>query len=221
MRAPTPEPRLPEAWSGDGWLDISRPLSRETPVWPDDRIFELGQRSDGDIMVSAFSTTCHVGTHVDAPLHLGPSGIAVHEIPMGRLIGPAEVVRLPASCSVAVPGDLPLGWSPRYPKVLLRTDSHPVNAPIRDGFTGLAAELIGWLADRGVLTIGIDTPSLDRFSSVDLEAHHAAADRGLTWIEGLRLDGVEAGRYLFIGLPMPLYGTEAAPVRALVKRLES
>ena len=92
MRVPTPEPRLPEAWSGDGWVDVSRPLTRETPVWPGDRIFELGQRSDGDMMVSAFATTCHIGTHVDAPLHLAPGGTAVHEIPFGRLIGPAEVV---------------------------------------------------------------------------------------------------------------------------------
>jgi arylformamidase len=220
MRVPTPEPRLPEAWSGDGWVDVSRPLTRETPVWPGDRIFELGQRSDGDMMVSAFATTCHIGTHVDAPLHLAPGGTAVHEIPFGRLIGPAEVVRLPATGDLAGPEDLPLGWSPRYPKILLRTDSHPVNAPVREGFTGVAAELIEWLADRGVVTVGIDTPSLDRFSSVDLEAHHAAADRGMTWIEGLRLDGIEAGCYLFVGLPMPLYGTEAAPVRALVKRLE-
>ena len=90
-------------------------------------------------------------------------------------------------------------------------------------FTGL---LVGSLllhpaaGIAGVVTVGIDTPSLDRFSSVDLEAHHAAADRGMTWIEGLRLDGVEAGAYLFVGLPMPLFGTEAAPVRALVKRIE-
>ena len=37
------------------------------------------------------------------PLHLGPAGIAVHEIPLGRLIGPAEVVRLPVGCAAAGP----------------------------------------------------------------------------------------------------------------------
>jgi arylformamidase len=219
MRVSTPESRLKDAWGGDGWIDVSRPLSSQTPVWPGDRVFELDQRSVDELLISAMSSTCHIGTHVDAPLHIQPSGIAVHEIPLGRLMGPAEVVRLPVSCEIALPRDLPLGWRPSYPKVLLRTDSHPVGRPIAEGFTGVSPELVHWFSDHGVVTVGIDTPSLDPFSSTDLESHNALADRGMTWIEGLNLDGVEAGFYLFIALPMPLRGTEAAPVRALVKRL--
>ena len=169
-------------------------------------------------MVTALTTTCHVGTHVDAPLHLTPTGIATHEIPLGRLIGPAEVVRLPAGCAVARPEHLPPGWVPRDPKILLRTDSHGVDSAIEDGFTGCSAELVRWLADHGVSTLGIDTPSVDVFSDDELEAHHALVERGMTWIEGLRLDGVEAGRYILVALPMPLHGTEASPVRALLKK---
>jgi arylformamidase len=204
---------------GDGWIDISRPLSTTTPVWPGDRVFELRQEAMGDLLVSAVATTCHVGTHVDAPLHLGPTGIAVHEIPMGRLLGPAEVVRLPAGCGAAVCRDLPLGWVPRHPRVLLRTDSHDVDSPIVDGFSATSAELVNWLADHGVFTLGIDTPSVDVFSSTELEAHHALAQRGMTWIEGLNLEGVVAGCYTLMALPMPLRGIDAAPVRALLKKL--
>ncbi len=219
MQVSTPESRLKDTWRGDGWIDVSRPLTSQTPVWPGDRAFELDQHSVDDLLVSALSSTCHIGTHVDAPLHLRPSGIAVHEIPIGRLIGPAEVVRLPASCELALPRDLSPGWTPRYQKVLLRTDSHPVGRPIGEGFTGVSPELVHWFSDHGVATVGTDTPSPDPFSSTDLEAHNALADRGMTWIEGLDLEGVGAGCYLFIALPLPLRGTEAAPVRALVKRL--
>jgi len=219
MRVSTPESQSMEDWGGDGWIDVSRPLNPDTPVWPGDRGFSLEQRSFGDILVSAVHSTCHIGTHVDAPLHLEPSGIAVHEIPLGRLIGPAEVVRLPKDCELAVPADLPLGWNPRFPKVLLKTDSHPLNRPIENEFTAVSPELVHWFSDHGVLTVGIDTPSFDRFSSTGLESHNAMADHGMTWVEGLHLNGVEAGYYLFLALPMPLFGIEAAPVRALVKRL--
>lgn len=212
------EDQASRMWDGGGWIDISRRLETETPVWPGDRVFEFSRRSEDDLLLTAFSTTCHVGTHVDAPLHLDPSGTAAHEIPLGRLLGPAEVVRLPAGCARAGREDLPLGWVPRYPKLLLRTDSHPVGAPIGAGFCGVSAEFVHWIADHGVVTLGIDTPSVDEFSSVDLEAHHALNQSGMTWIEGLHLGGVEAGRYLLLALPMPLYGTEAAPVRALLKR---
>lgn len=206
-------------WDGDGWIDVSRPLSPGTPVWPGDRPLELSQVNTDDLLVTAFSTTCHVGTHIDAPLHLSPGGVAVHEIPLGRLIGPAEVVRLPNGCSAATPEDMPLGWTPIHPKVLLRTDSQAVDVPITDGFAGLSADLVHWLADRGVVTLGIDTPSVDVFSSADLEAHHALVERGMTWIEGLHLEGVEAGYWLMVALPIALRTTEAAPVRAIIKRM--
>jgi len=208
-----------DASFGDGWIDISRPPTTETPVWPGDRGFELRQEMIGDLLVSAVATTCHVGTHVDAPLHLGPTGIAAHAIPLGRLLGPAEVVRLPAGCSAAGCRDLPLGWVPRHPKILLRTDSHDVDSPIVDGFSATSAELVNWLADHGVSTLGIDTPSVDVFSSTELEAHHALARRGMTWIEGLNLEGVEAGCYTLVALPMPVRGIDAAPVRALLKKI--
>lgn len=212
--------KLENVWSGEGWIDVSRPLSSKTPVWPGDRIFELNQKKIGDLLVTAVATTCHVGTHVDAPLHLFPTGTAAHEIPIGRLLGPAEVVRLPMMCEAVRPRDLPLGWVPRHPKILLRSDSQPVDSPIVDGFSGVSAELVHWLADHGVSTLGIDTPSVDVFSSTELEAHHALAERGMTWIEGLDLDGVATGSYMLLALPMPLCKTEASPVRAIIKRLE-
>lgn len=216
---PRTDDPVAEIWSSEGWIDISRPLSSRTPVWPGDRAFELGRTTIDDLMVSAMATTCHVGTHVDAPLHLRPSGIATHEIPLARFIGPAEVVRVYVSGIGARPENLPLGWVPRDPKVLLRTDSHGVDSPIEDGFSGTSAELVHWLADHGVSTLGVDTPSVDVFSSTDLEAHNALIEREMTWIEGLDLEGVEAGRYILVALPMPLCGTEAAPVRALLKKL--
>jgi len=208
-----------DVWTSEGWIDVSRPLRNGIPVWPGDRAFELSPITVDGLRVTTVATTCHVGTHVDAPLHLDPNGIAAHEIPLGRLIGPAEVVRLPAGCVRAGPEDLPLGWVPRDSRVLLRSDSQPVESPIRDGFAGVSVELVSWLADHGVSTMGIDTLSVDPFESTELEAHHALIERDMTWIEGLRLDAVEAGRYLLVALPMALHGTEAAPVRALLRRL--
>ena len=76
---------------------------------------------------------------------------------------------------------------------------------------------MGWLADRGVELVGVDTPSVDVFSSKELPAHHALLERGMTWIEGLWLRNAEPGHYLLVALPMLLQGAEAAPVRAILK----
>jgi arylformamidase len=190
-------------------------------VWPGDRPFELDQRRRDGFVLSSFSTTCHVGTHIDAPLHLDESAHGIEGLRLERCVGPAEVVRMPASEGALSPSNVPDGWVPSTSRVLLKSDSFPIGAPIEEGFAGMSEELVHWLADGGVELIGIDSPSVDVFSSEDLPAHHALLERGLTWIEGLWLGDAEPGRYLMIALPILLEGAEAAPVRAILKPLDS
>ena len=199
------------------WIDVSRPLTPSTPVWPGDRPFQLTRAEAGGITTSAFSASCHAGSHVEAPRHVDASAGGLDSIPLERLIGPAEVVAVAAA--VIAPEHLPAGWSPATPRLLLRTDSHPIDAPIRPGFAALEPRLVHWLADRGVELVGIDTPSVDPHDSHDLPAHHALRERGMTWIEGLWLGGAAPGRYRLVALPMPIAGAEAAPVRAVVRPL--
>ena len=197
------------------WIDISRPLGEATPVWPGDRPFVLDTTVAGRVASSSFSASCHVGTHVDAPCHLDPTAGGVDTIPLERLIGSAEVIAITAG--LAAPEHLPAGWRPATPRVLLRTDSHPLDAPIGPGFAAVDARLVHWLADRGVELVGIDTPSVDPFEADALPAHRALLERGMTWIEGLWLGGVAPGRYELVALPMPMVGTDAAPVRAVLR----
>lgn len=203
--------------SGAGeWIDISRPLRQSTPVWPGDRAFVLRQRREPGSVLSSFETTCHVGTHVDAPLHLDHTASSVERIPLGRCMGPAEVVGVNSFADPLTPEMLPRDWEPQTSRVLIRTDSFPLDQVIGPGFAGLSAELVHWLADRGVELVGIDTPSVDIFESEDLSAHHALLERGLTWIEGLWLAEATPGEYFLAALPMLLEGAEAAPVRAVL-----
>lgn len=206
-----------EPWADGGWIDVSRPLRQATPVWPGDRPFELRQRREPGFVLSSFSTTCHVGTHLDAPLHFDDTAEGVEGIPIDRCVGPAEVLFLQSAGGVLELEDLPEDWEPSLPRLLIRTDSYPLDGEIDEHFVGLSAGLVHWLADRGVETFGIDTPSVDVFTSKELPAHHALLERGMTWVEGLLLEGVAPGKYMVIALPMLLEGAEAAPVRALVK----
>jgi len=199
-----------------GWIDISRPLRQTTPVWPGDHPFHLNQRREPAFVLSRFETTCHAGTHLDAPLHLDKTAAAVESVPIERCVGPAEVVSTNCKAEVVTPASLPPGWEPRSSRVLVRTDTHPLDQPIGPGFAGLSAELVHWLADRGVELVGIDTPSVDVFEAEDLPAHHALMERGLTWIEGLWLAEAAPGAYFLAALPILLEGAEAAPVRAIL-----
>lgn len=200
-------------------VDITRPLAPGLPAWPGDTPFELRRRTEDGVVVSAVVASCHAGTHVDAPLHVEAGGDAVHAIPLDRFVGPAEVVRVEPVDGLVTVASLPAGFEPRAPRVLLRTDSHPLGAPLDGRFAGLAADLADWLADRGVVLVGVDTPSVDPFAAADLPCHRRLLARGLTWVEGLTLEGVAPGLYRLVALPLLLVGAEAAPLRAVLETL--
>ncbi|MFZ4576536.1 MAG: cyclase family protein, partial [Phycisphaerales bacterium] len=70
---------------------------------------------------------------------------------------------------------------------------------------------------RGVITIGVDAPSVDLFSSKDLEAHNAILRHDISILEGLDLSKVEPGEYELIALPLKLIGFDGSPVRAVLR----
>lgn len=212
-----PDQIVAGAWFEDRWIDITRPLSEGIAVWPGDVPFSLDRKLDEGLLVSSFTTTCHVGTHLDAPLHLDAAAGGVDSIPLSRLVGAAEMVAPSGTGRVIGVDDLPGGWSPEEKRVLIRTDSHPLGGSIEGGFRALGAEVVHWCADRGVELIGIDVPSVDIFEADDLVAHRALLERGLTWIEGLWLGDAAPARYFLVALPMLLVDAEAAPVRAILR----
>jgi hypothetical protein len=77
---------------------------------------------------------------------------------------------------------------------------------------------IAWLKERGVTTVGVDTPSVDLFDSKKLEAHNAFLRHDISIIEGLVLKDVADGMYELIALPLKLVGYDGSPVRAVLRR---
>ncbi len=199
-------------------LDVTRKLVTGTPVWPGDAGVTVESRPMGGGIVSRLATTCHAGTHLETGRHVAPGHPDVASLPLELLVGPAEVVRVPARPAGRVgPADLPRGWRPAAERVLLATDTHPAGSEVAAGrFMGVETALVHLLADAGVRLLGIDTPSVDPLPDGSLAAHRALAERGLVWIEGLDLEGVPAGRYQLVALPLPLPGAEAAPLRAVL-----
>ena len=102
------------------------------------------------------------------------------------------------------------------PRVLVRTCERAATA-WSDDFAAFAPKAIEWLAARGVLLVGIDTPSVDPASSTALASHHALRRLDLRVLENLVLDDVPEGDYELIALPLKLIDAEASPVRAVLR----
>jgi arylformamidase len=204
--------------------DLSPILRPETPVWPGDTPFQwrlTWSISEGaTVNLSSLTTTPHLGAHADAPFHTEARGEGIAEMPLERYLGPCRVVKVPAQPLIEprhVDGiDLA---SPA--RLLFKSESVRDRKSFPERFTALSPELAALLAERGVLLVGMDTPSVDPFDSKTLDAHHALARGGVAILEGLVLDGVPEGVYELIALPLKIAGLDASPVRAVLRSLEA
>lgn len=203
--------------------DLSPTIRHETPVWPGDTPF--GSRltlttAGGDtVNLSQLTTTPHLGSHADAPFHVDGRGEGIGEVSLEPYLGTCRVHKVPPLHLIEprhVEG-IDLG-NPR--RLLLRTESVADRRSFSERFSALSPELAALLAERGILLIGLDTPSVDPFLSADLAAHHALVRGGVAILEGLVLDGVPEGIYELIALPLKLAGLDASPVRAVLRTVE-
>jgi arylformamidase len=200
-------------------IDITRPLGPSTAAWPGDAPFQMRwtlTHADAAAAVSCVQLSPHLGTHLDAPLHLQPEGLDVAAIPLHVCVGPCELVGLPGHDFPISEADLPSGWKPSAPRVLFATNTWPAGAPIPRRFASVSPGLVDALADAGVVMVGIDTPSLDQPDATSLPAHRRCLAHSIAILEGLDLTGVAPGTYTLVAAPLRLSGVEASPVRAFL-----
>jgi arylformamidase len=74
-----------------------------------------------------------------------------------------------------------------------------------------------FLAERGVVLVGVDVPSVDALDSKELPIHRALAAAGIEILESLHLADVPAGEYELVALPLRLVGADGSPVRAILR----
>jgi len=71
-------------------------VNPDTPEWPGDTPFTCGWASlisaGASVNVSSFSSSPHVGTHADAPIHVREGWSGSHELSLDAFFGPAIVV---------------------------------------------------------------------------------------------------------------------------------
>lgn len=202
--------------------DITPTVSAATPVWPGDTPF----RSDttweiGDgcpVKVSKITMSTHTGAHCDAPSHYDLAGASIDAVDLDTYLGPCRLIDCTGIQRVE-PQHVNQALHDVPPRVLLRTYSKAPADRWDSAFASIASDTVALLARHGVRLIGIDTPSLDPQESKTMDAHHAVRTHGMAILEGIVLDGVPAGDYELIALPLKLAGLDASPVRAVLRRL--
>jgi arylformamidase len=201
--------------------DISPPVDEHAPVFPGDTAY--AQRlhfalSPGcPVNVNALTLSPHTGAHADAPLHYAAEGEAAGALDLAPYLGPCRVIHCIDIGPLVKPEHIARALTDLPPRVLVRTSR--VASQSWDAFTAYADDTIALLASRGVVLVGIDTPSVDPGDSQGLPSHHQLLRHRLRVLENLVLDDVPEGDYELIALPLKLMKADASPVRAVLREL--
>ena len=217
----TREPRL---------YDISVTVNRDTPEWPGDTAFSSRWNttiSDGDsVNVSAMTSSAHVGTHADAPLHVRDGWPGSHELPLDAFHGRAIVVDMTSAdgeisldlLTESMKGEVSERIA-RSPRLLLKTGRTVAAGQFPSDWPTLSEECARALLGYGARLLGVDCPSVDARESKALPVHHMLFSGNACLLENLDLRRVPAGEYELLAFPLKLMGMDAAPVRAVLREL--
>ncbi|HEY4723154.1 MAG TPA: cyclase family protein [Anaerolineae bacterium] len=205
--------------------DISLTLSNALPVWPGDppiNLYRVLDMSQGDLYtVSRLECGVHTGTHLDAPMHFIRDGRGVDTLDLNVLVGPCEVVYAPDAkvidAALLDQLHLPAGTT----RVLFRTRNSESWArgetSFQTDFVAIDQSGAEWLVAHGLQLVGIDYLSVAPFTA-SVPTHEVLLQAGVIPIEGLNLSNIEPGEYQLVCLPIKLWNTDGAPVRAILMR---
>lgn len=169
----------------------------------------------------------HTGTHTDAIFEYDENGPSLDRTQLGYYYGSAccidvSDVRYPdfftpdvleaandAAGSIIQRGDI----------VLLHTGhggrTYPRDEYMKD-YAGLNRAGALWLAERGVVNIGVDAVSIDQADDAELEAHAVCREYQIVNTESLcNLDQLIGQRFTYYGLPLNIRDGTGSPIRAI------
>jgi arylformamidase len=207
---------------GDVLYDMTPPITPDMKVWPGDtppsREVLLDMKRGNNITLSTLRATVHLGAHADGPNHYGKNATSIDEMKLEHYLGPCQMIRANVQRGARVEISN-LKSQINAPRILIATGTFPDPRNWNNDFAALAPRLVDDLHAKGVITIGIDTPSVDLFDSKDLPAHQRFLTHDMAILEGLILKDVPEGTYELIALPLRLVGFDASPVRAVLRSL--
>jgi kynurenine formamidase len=198
-------------------VDLTHAFGPGMPVYPGDAVPDFVQTSrmekDGCNEYSV-SGGMHVGTHVDAPLHMISGGSFISDIPPSQLIGRGRLIDARGMTKVTKDlvkeskvqiGDIVLVFTGWY--------KHFHESEYYQSFPEIDLAVAYQLAEAGISILGLDTPSPDRPPFL---VHKVLLSNNILIIENLtNLEAlVGAANFQIIALP-PKIQCEAAPVRVI------
>ncbi|MHC4943806.1 MAG: cyclase family protein [Planctomycetota bacterium] len=202
-------------------IDLSHTVRTGMAQYPGDkplpRIESRAVHEQDGYQNSFMEMNCHLGTHIDTPLHFMEGRPGLEEIALDRFFGKARALDLPC-------GDLPEAIPPAVLEgidlesvdfILFRTgwERHWGSDRYYEAWPFVSEALALRLAAARLKGVGLDAPGLDPPGIRTV--HDLLAAAGMINVENLaNLSLLPGGLFDLVVFPLKLAGAEASPVRA-------
>jgi kynurenine formamidase len=210
-------------------VDLSHPLTAETPVYPGDPVpnFSVATTIDNE-GYNLFNVILgsQTGSHVDAPYHFSNTGATVDKMDLNYFMGNTVIIDMTHKKSKE---QFTLEEVKRYEKQIERAEIVLFNTNWykkagTDEFYDhpfLSKEAGEYLLSKGIKTTGIDAINLDNTGGTEFPIHDMYSEAGGIIAENLaNLDQVDFDDPFVIFLPLTLIGCDGSPVRAVACEFE-
>ena len=198
------------------FIDLSILLTKDTPVYPGEPSVEISrqatQTNDGFTQHGIVLST-HVGTHVDAPLHMIDGGQTLEAFSIGHLIGPGIVF------------DVRDGWNTDFivdhtlepaSIVLFYTDwiSRYSEPAYYQQYEAVPEAIAHWLVEQKANAVGFDMSGPDY---PPFAIHKLLLGNNILIIENLtNLGQLPKDGFRIIGLPLHV-DLDGSPIRVIAE----
>lgn len=221
-------------------IDLSQKVFSGSPVYQGHqptvvhRLKSIQELPDGrwTFAVNALFMSDHCGSHTDAFIHMDPRpeaqaidqlplelfhGVGIcldlSSVPEGEFITKADLIQATAKMEGSLSkGGTVLIFTGHYGRTFPRS-------PYSAKHPGFNREAMEWMAEAGVINVGIDCPSIDVEPHQGMEwkpAHAVCRERGMLNTENLGdLSPVVGQQFYYMGLPLRIEGGTAGPIRAV------
>lgn len=200
-------------------IDLTHTFIDDMPVYPGDpcsRLYQTEFIAKDGMSDHKVESCMHVGTHIDAPLHMVDGGLKVSDIPVQHCTGRGVLLDVRGVDVIDInhlekadmqEGDIVLawtGWDKKY-----HTDDYFKSWPV------MTAEFAQALVDKKIAMIGMDTGGPDMDDT--FPAHKVFLPNNVLIIENIaNLDRLEGKEFTIHAYPVK-YEADAAPVRIVAE----
>jgi kynurenine formamidase len=197
-------------------IDLSVALNEQTPIYPGDpatKIEPAGVLAKDGYTDHYVSIGTHVGTHIDAPMHMLDDGKSLDQISLERFVGQGRLIKVTDNgfnelkAAGIKEGDIVLlctGMSDKYQDSVYFED-----------YPAMSEEAAKYLVDAKVKMVGVDACSVDNQEGFPI--HKILLAGGVLIIENLtKLNLLDDKNFTVYALPIKLQ-IDGAPARVIAE----